>query len=262
MATLPTPADVPDASERPEVGERPDTDGLAALHEAFARHRDPRRRDELVARYAWLARSLARRFAGRGESTEDLEQVAYLGLIHAVDRFDPARGHPFRAFAEPTIVGELKRHFRDHRWGLRVGRAVQERYLATRAARDDLYQELRRTPSVRDIADRLGLDPDQVVEAMDAGAAFAPLSLQVVADATDGNLACSALDPSFEAIEIRDFVESLLARLPERQAGVLRLHSTGMTQRQIGRTIGASQMCVCRQLARGCQTLHNLARAT
>ena len=128
--------------------ERPDEE-LAGLHAAFAVSRDPRLRAELVARYDNLALSLARRFPSRRDSREDLVQVARIGLIQAVDRYDPSRNRPFVAFARPTIVGELKRHVRDHTWVMRVPRSLQERYLAVARGVDDLPRNWGACPGSR-----------------------------------------------------------------------------------------------------------------
>lgn len=229
-------------------------DEVDALLDRFVRTRDPETRAQLVRHYVWLARRIARRFAGRGESTDDLEQVAYVGLINAIDRFDPARGAQFCAFAEPTITGELRRHFRDRRWIVRVGRSTQERYLAVRAARDELCQELRRVPTVAEIGQRLGLDIGTVVDAMDAGDSFRPSFLNTTGEGP-GGLAGS--DSGFDAVEARDLLRSLVAGLPETDRTIVRLRSQGLTQREIGQILGVSQMQVSRRLMRTRQLLSN-----
>src|SRR6476469_9960678 len=150
-------------------------------------HRRPQRqftdaRAAMVHAHIGLARSLARRFANRGESLDDLNQVALLGLLKAVDRFDPDRGVQFSTFATATISGELKRHFRDKRWGVHVGRMAQERYLLVRDTTDELITLLGRSPTVAEIAERTGLDVDAVLEAQEAAAAFHLASLDAPVD--------------------------------------------------------------------------------
>ena len=229
--------------------ERPDNE-IDRLHAAFAVSRDPRLRAELATHYDNLARSLARRFPSRRESREDLVQVARVGLIHAVDRFDPDRNLPFVAFARPTIVGELKRHVRDHTWGMRVPRSLQERYLDVVRSVDDLTQELGRAPRIPEVAARVGLNADQVMEAIGVDSADRIQSLDQPND--DGR----HLDPSEEGsdldrVEERADLAALVRNLPERTQRVLELRFVHeLTQSEIGRRIGASQMCVSRTLAK------------
>ena len=145
--------------------------------EAFAESRDAGLRDQLIEAHLGLAEYLARRFANRGEPLDDLVQVASLGLVKAVERFDPARGLEFTTFATPTIVGELKRHFRDKGWAVRVPRRVQELHLRVTRVIDDLALELGRSPTVDEIATRAGTTEDEVIEAIDAGSAYRSASL-------------------------------------------------------------------------------------
>ncbi|MGH7698730.1 MAG: sigma-70 family RNA polymerase sigma factor, partial [Candidatus Dormibacteria bacterium] len=145
---------------------------------AYARDRDPTVREELVNQYSALVRSLARRFAGRGEPLEDLEQVGYLGLIAAIERFDPGLGLEFTTFATPTVLGEIKRYFRDKSWAVRVPRRLQETYARVVRTQADLSQELGRAPTVPEIGARLELEPDEVLQALEAGPAQRALSLE------------------------------------------------------------------------------------
>lgn len=234
-------------------------DELASLHEQFARSRDPRRREELVVSYDWLAHSLARRFTRRGERLEDLVQVARLGLLKAIDRFDPGRGTRFSTYAVPTIVGELKRHFRDHRWGMRVPRGLQEAYLEVRQANEELHQQLGRPPSVAEIAGCLRMDPERVLEALEARRAFRLVPLDTL-PGNGGAPIPGQGENMFEAAEARQFLDPLVSRLPEREQRILRLwFRDEMTQSEIARQVGVSQMHVSRLLARSAETLRALA---
>src|SRR3954470_5988242 len=155
-------------------------DGLvpeAELWQQFSQTRDPDVREELVNRYLSFAKGLAMRYRGASESPDDLIQVANLGLVNAIDRFDPERGTPFAAFASPTILGELKRHFRDRVWTVRVPRGLHDRMAEVDKATSELTVALQRSPSVGEIAERLDLDPGDVLEVMEANHNRRPLSL-------------------------------------------------------------------------------------
>ena len=223
---------------------------IARLHAAFALSRDPRLRAELVTHYDNLALSLARRFPSRRESREDLVQVARIGLLHAVDRFDPNRNCPFVAFARPTIMGELKRHVRDHTWGMRVPRSLQDRYLDVVRSVDDLTQELGRVPRITDVAARVGLNPDQVLEAFGVDTANRIESLDQPND--DGR----HLDPweegsDLDRVEERADLAALVRNLNERTQRLLELRFVDeLSQSEIGRRTGASQMSVSRHLTK------------
>ena len=222
---------------------------IGRLHIAFAVSRDPRLRAELVTHYDNLALSLARRFPTRRESHEDLVQVARIGLLHAVDRFDPDRNRPFVAFARPTILGELKRHLRDHTWGMGVPRSLQEHYLDVVRSVDDLTQELGRVPRLPEVAARVGLNADQVLEAIEVDSAAFIQSLDYPDDGR--HLDPGEPEPDFDRVEIRADLAALVRNLPERTQHVLELRFVDeLTQSEIGRRIGASQMCVSRILAK------------
>jgi RNA polymerase sigma-B factor len=233
---------------------------LLALHRAYAAERHAAQRDRLAAAYDNLARALARDFHTRREILEDLTQVARLGLLQAIDRFDPARERPFVVFARATIVGELKRHVRDRTWSMRVPRSLQETYLRVVRAVDELTQELGRSPRIPEVADRSGLPQDLVIEAMDLGAAQRPASLD--APLPDGRMPeTGAEDPAFAAAEGRAFVSHILGELPEREQRVLELRFLeGLTQTEIGMRLGVSQMYVSRLLCRTLSRLRNCAR--
>jgi RNA polymerase sigma-B factor len=229
-------------------------------HHRYAADRDGRLRAELVEHYVPMCRRLARRFTGRGESFEDLVQVALVGLLEALERFDPGRGIPFPAFAAPTILGELKRHFRDHRWKVRVPRRIQNRFLEVQRARDDLAQTLGRIPSVADIADHLGISTDDVVEAMDAGATFEMPTLDGESGGNGASADVPVTEPGYQRIEDRVFLGALVSRLPRQRQLVLQMRfGQGMSQAAIGRRLGTSQMHISRSLAGSLATLRALS---
>jgi RNA polymerase sigma-B factor len=231
---------------------RPDAERLVRLHSQYAATGRPGLRAELLAAYDSFAVGLARRFSSRREAPEDLAQVARLGLLKAVNRFDPGRGRPFTVFARATIVGELKRHVRDRTWSMRVPRSLQEQYLEVVRALDDLTQELGRSPRITDVAARARLTEEQVLEAIELGEVQRPLSLDVPVGEGDGYL----LDPggedsAFGAVDGRALIGNLLARLTERERQVLQMRFVDeLTQAEIAKRIGVSQMYVSRLLAR------------
>jgi RNA polymerase sigma-B factor len=232
---------------------------IGRLHTAFTVSRDPRLRAELVTHYDNLALSLARRFPTRRESREDLVQVARIGLLHAVDRFDPNRNRPFVAFARPTILGELKRHLRDHTWGMGVPRTLQERYLDVVRSVDDLTQELGRAPRMSEVAARVGLNPAQALEAIEVDSAAFIQSLDYPDD-NSRHIDPGEQEPDFDRAEIRADLATLVRNLPERTQRVLELRFVDeLTQSEIGRRIGASQMYVSRTLARTLAGLRTIA---
>jgi RNA polymerase sigma-B factor len=228
-----------------------DDDELASLHAAYAETGDRRLREHLLARYDGLAVRLARRFSTRREATEDLIQVARLGLIQAVDRFDPARGRPFAAFAHITIVGQLKRHLRDHTWRIRPTRGLQERYLLVIRTVEELTQELARSPRIAEIAARAGLSDDDVVEALEL-AYSEPRSLDAPADRdAESTYDPGADDPGFAAVDNRLEAARILAGLTTRDREIFRLRFFDqLTQSEIAALVGTNQMGVSRILAR------------
>jgi RNA polymerase sigma-B factor len=163
------------AAAQPGPGERLASDDRLLVR--YHATRDPALREELVHRYLPFAKGLAMRYRGTSEPPDDLMQVASLGLVNAIDRYDPARGAPFRAFAAPTILGELKRHFRDRVWTVRVPRGLKERIAEVEEAITKLTSTLQRSPSVEEVAEKLGLDQLEVLEAMEASDTRNPLSL-------------------------------------------------------------------------------------
>lgn len=228
------------------------------LYRRYHRTRDPRVREAIVQRHVGLVRRLAHRFDHRGEELDDLVQVAFCGLLKAVDRFDPDRGLRFATFAAPTIVGELKRHFRDHRWNVRVPRSTQENYLLVRETVDWLFQELGRRPTPADIAVSAGLSVRDVRQALQAGNSFQPLSLEHVDEDSGSWVERRLAQPcrNLQSAEDRQLATALLSRLPEYQRRVVGLRfGQDLTQRQIAERIGVSQMQVSRLLNRSLETL-------
>ena len=224
---------------------------------------DPERariRDACVELHLPLAEHLARRFAHRGEPHDDLVQVANIGLIKAVDRFEVERGLEFSTYATPTIVGEIKRHFRDKTWAVRVPRRLQELRLAMTRASADLSQSLGRSPTVPELAERLGVGEDDVIEALEAGGAYSTVPLD--ADNDDDSAGPSlgetlgVEEAAFETVENLAALRPLLADLPARERRILVLRFfDSRTQSEIAAELGISQMHVSRLLARTLERL-------
>ncbi|MFD0006307.1 SigB/SigF/SigG family RNA polymerase sigma factor [Streptomyces sp. NPDC127178] len=213
-------------------------------------------RDELVQAWLPMAERIAVRFKGRGESLEDLYQVAALGLVKAVEHYDPARGHAFEAYAVPTITGEIKRHFRDHMWTLHVPRRVQDLRNRVRSSMKELSQSTSgHAPTVAEIAEHAHLSESEVRAGMEALECFSALSLEAEMPGTDGYALGDALggpDPAYEVVVDRVTVKPCLQRLPERERTILYLRFFGgMTQSRIAQQLGISQMHVSRLLS-GC----------
>ncbi|MCF1598254.1 RNA polymerase sigma factor SigF [Streptomyces muensis] len=213
-------------------------------------------KDELIQAWLPMAERIAVRFKGRGESLEDLYQVAALGLVKAVDHYDPARGHAFEAYAVPTITGEIKRHFRDHMWTLHVPRRVQDLRNRVRSSAKELSQLTPgRAPTVAEIADHAHLSEAEVLTGMEALDCFSTLSLEAEMPGTDGYALGDAIggpDPAYDVVVDRVTVKPCLQRLPERERTILYLRFFGgMTQSRIAQQLGISQMHVSRLLS-GC----------
>jgi RNA polymerase sigma-B factor len=241
--------------------DRPDTAGafrrLATL--SPGRERDALRQD-IVCAWMPMASRLARQFRNRGESLEDLEQVARLGLVKAVSRYDPEKSTAFESYAVPTIVGEVKRHFRDHMWGVHVPRHVQELRNRVRAAHHELSSSLdERVPNVQDLAERCDLTPKEVRTGLSALESYSVLSLDAELTSASGYSLIDTLgrqEPGFERVVERESVRCSLQRLPERERHILYLRFfREMTQHQIADEIGISQMHVSRLLTRTCSRL-------
>lgn len=240
---------------------------LAALDPA-----DPHRRElreQIVHLCLPLADHIARRFAGRGETFDDLLQIARLGLLQAVDRFDPARGASFLSFAVPTIMGEIRRHFRDHTWAVRVPRSAKELHLRIGPATEVLSQRLGRVPTAREIAAELDVELTEVTRALVAGNGHTSNSLDAaVQDSDDESRSPAVLtrlgseEPCYELLEDAMAVRPLIEELPQRERQVLVWRFFGgMTQSQIAERLGVSQMQVSRILSRTLKTLREQALA-
>lgn len=231
---------------------------------------DPRRddlRERLVAGYWPLAANLARRYAHRGESLEDLRQVALLGLVQAIDHFQPERGTGFLAYAVPTIRGELRRHFRDRGWAMRVPRRIKDLHVSVHSVLGELSQDLGRAPKPSEIARRLDLPVNDVVECLDAGQAYRCDSLDKTLgedpgeDQKLGDL-LGAEDPELELVEDTQALRPMLAQLPARERRILMLRFyANLTQTQIAQRVGLSQMHVSRLLSQTLDQLRQQLRA-
>jgi RNA polymerase sigma-B factor len=211
-------------------------------------------RNQLVRMHIPLVEHLARRFRNRGEPLDDLTQVATIGLIKSVDRFDHERGVEFSTYATPTIVGEIKRHFRDKGWAVRVPRRLQELRLSLTTATSELSQRHGRSPTVHELAEHLGISEEEVLEGLESANAYSTLSLDVP-DSDDESPAVAdtlgTTDEALEGVEYRESLKPLLAQLPPREQKILVLRFfRNMTQSQIAAEVGISQMHVSRLLAR------------
>ncbi|MFI0237410.1 RNA polymerase sigma factor SigF [Streptomyces sp. NPDC016845] len=211
-------------------------------------------RNQLVRMHLPLVEHLARRFRNRGEPLDDLTQVATIGLIKSVDRFDPERGVEFSTYATPTVVGEIKRHFRDKGWAVRVPRRLQELRLSLTTATAELSQTHGRSPTVHELAEKLAISEEEVLEGLESANAYSTLSLDVP-DTDDESPAVAdtlgAEDEALEGVEYRESLKPLLEDLPPREKRILLLRFFGnMTQSQIAQEVGISQMHVSRLLAR------------
>jgi len=211
-------------------------------------------RDELITLHLPLVHHVARRFRDRGENYDDLVQVGTIGLINAIDRFEPERGLEFSTYATPTIIGEIKRHFRDRTGAVRVPRRIQELRGPMLAAREDLTNALQRTPTVREIAERLGVEPDEVLEVLEATAASFASPLDPVADESDAMSLGAILgeeDDGLQEVDDREALRPLLAQLPEREQRIIAMRfGQQLSQVEIAEQLGISQMHVSRLLAK------------
>ena len=217
-------------------------------------------RNKLVTGYLPVVQHIARRFGGRGEPVDDLEQAGTVGLLNAVDRFEPGRGIDFLSYAVPTITGEVRRHFRDRTWSMRVPRRLKDLQSSINGAVGPLSQELGRAPRPSEIAARLGIATEEVVEGLDAQQAYRSTSLDELVSGADTALTdtLGVADAELDKVDYRQTLAPLLDELPERERTILVLRFFGnMTQTQIADRVGISQMHVSRLLA---QTLSQLRR--
>jgi RNA polymerase sigma-B factor len=235
-----------------------------ALLRRYARTRDEALLDTLVARWMPLARQLARRYGRSSEPFEDLMQVASMGLVKALQGYDPDRGRAFSSYAVPTIMGELKRYFRDRTWSVRMPRSLQELAMRVDAARDRLAGEAGRSPSVSELAAATGAGEEEVLEALQAGDAYHATSLEAQRSDDEDAFSLGDLlgdtDDGFRLAEHRVLLTSVLCELGERDREILRLRfEEDLTQQQIAAIIGVSQMQVSRLLRRSLATLRSAA---
>jgi RNA polymerase sigma-B factor len=238
-----------DAGKSPPRGRSIGLEDEGELLRRYADTRSPELRDELVNRFMPLARSLAMRYRRRSESLEDLVQVASLGLMKAIDGYDPGRGKPFTAYAVPTVLGELRRHFRDHVWNVRLPRGLQELTMNVDEATNGLTEELGRVPTAAEIGERLEISTEDVLEALEASHARRTMSLDAPRIAEEEALptveTIGRADGGYERVEADLAAER--AALDDREWEVLRLRFVDeLTQREIGRRLGVSQMQVSR----------------
>jgi RNA polymerase sigma-B factor len=227
--------------------------------ELVRRHRSGDRAalDELIKRYKPLASGLARRYSYTSETADDLEQVASIGLVAAINRFDPDRGKSLRAFAVPTILGELRRHFRDTGWSVHMPRPLQERARDVREATNKMTAELQRSPTPREVAERMNISVEDVLESRAVRRAYSPDSLDAAPSPADDGSPRSwdsfhgTDEPGYERVEANAVVERAMRALPDREQQIIRLRfGAELSQAEIGDALGISQMHVSRLLRR------------
>jgi RNA polymerase sigma-B factor len=246
----------------------PDRRETDELFRRLREEQDPATREALVTRFLPLARQLARRYQRGNEPFEDLVQVASLGLVKAVDRFDPDRGVAFSSYAVPTILGELKRYFRDSGWAVHVPRGLQERVMKTDQIVGKLTIKLGRAPGVAEVAEEMGLELEEVLEAMDASQAYDAVSLEAGRDSDrpdEGTIGdtLGEEDERIELIEYGTTIAGTLDALPDRDRLVLKLRFVDdMTQSEIAERVGVSQMQVSRLIRRALERLRTVAESS
>jgi RNA polymerase sigma-B factor len=229
------------------------------LLDSYKRNGDTAARDRLIEEMLPLVRALAARYSGRGEAVEDLVQVGAIGLIKAIDRFDPERGVELSTYAVPTVVGEIRRHFRDKAWALHVPRRLKELNQQLAALLDDLTAELGRSPTIDELAEAAGADVEEVLEALESSHAYATRSLSApLDDAGDGTLADTLAqeEMGYAKVEQGTIVETGLTALDPRERRIVELRFyEGLTQSQIAAEVGISQMHVSRLLRHALETM-------
>jgi RNA polymerase sigma-B factor len=230
---------------------------LRALHRRYRDSKDPaereRIREQLVGAYHDFVYFLARKFQNRGEPLDDIVQVGYLGLIKAIERFDPDLGYEFTTFATLTVAGEIKRHFRDKGTAIRFPRRLQELHQSVVRVNEQMKNELGRDPTVTELAERLAVTPDDVTEAMEIGPAYMPLSLDQPLTSGDGQESgavserIGGADPELERVEMRDVLDRAMEHLTPRERAIMAMRFyEQMSQSEIARRLGISQMHVSR----------------
>jgi RNA polymerase sigma-B factor len=237
-----------------------DRDAEMARFRAYAETGDETKRNALVEEFAWVARHCARRFADRGEPFDDLVQVGMLGVLKAVQRFDPEHGTSFVSFALPTVLGELRRHFRDATWAVRVPRRLKDLHVEVGATIDFLGTENGRPPTPDQVAEHLGITVEEVLEALDAGAAYRSAPLNVSGergeDDEPGGILLGSDDPRLAGADDRVMLREALAALPPRERRILELRfAEGLSQSEIAEHVGVSQVHVSRLLRKSIRLL-------
>ena len=239
--TLAKPAQTPERAE------------AQRLLREYREHHDPKVRDRLVELNSDLVRYIARRFANRGEPLEDIEQVGFVGLIQAIERFDPSLENEFSTFATPTIAGEIRRYFRDRSWAVRVPRRLQENLVRVNGASQTLQGELGRAPTVNEIAKRVGLEPDEVLSALEVSPAQHTVSLDTpsAANATEDSATLGERlgleDANLERVEAQELLERVMSHLTPRERRILALRFVEqLPQTEVAKRLGISQMHVSR----------------
>jgi len=234
------------------------------IFRALREHPDAATRDRLIEHYLPLARSVANRYRHAPQSFEDVLQVANLALVKAVDGFDPERGLAFSSYAVPTIIGEIKRHFRDTAWALHVPRALKEKVLLVERCERDLSAALGRAPTVDDLAAATGLSNEGVLDALEARSAHDAESIDRGGDEDDGierSAAIGAVDELLEAVDVRATLSTAMSQLGERDQRIVRLRFVdGLTQTQIAERVGVSQMQVSRLLRSALRELREIVQ--
>jgi len=236
---------------------RPDREELRALHRRYRESKDPAERDrireQLVAAYHDFVYFLARKFQNRGEPLDDIVQVGYLGLIKAIERFDPDLGYEFTTFATLTVAGEIKRHFRDKGTAIRFPRRLQELHQSAVRVNEQMKNELGREPTVAELAERLGVAPEDVTEAIEMGPAQTPLSLDQTLGSPDGEPGRAVAesigdeDPELDRVEMRDVLNRAMEHLTPRERAIMAMRFyEQMSQSEIAKRLGISQMHVSR----------------
>lgn len=226
-------------------------DNMQELFEEYAKTKDQKLRDELIEKNLYIAEILAKKFVGKGIDYDDIFQIASLGLILAVDRYEPSRGFKFSSFATPTILGEIKRYFRDKGWTIKVPRRVQENTKKVKDAYHHLSMVNGEAPTVKEIADYLGIDSDEVLIAMDAGKVYTPQSIDYEIGTDDKKTALSDIigddDQNFKDFENREQLEALMKNLSKTEKEIVRKRFFEQkTQLEIAGELGLSQMSVSR----------------
>jgi RNA polymerase sigma-B factor len=238
--------------------------------ELVRRHRagDRAAQEELIARYRSLAIGLARRYSYTSETADDLEQVAAIGLVAAIKRYDPDRGKSLRAFAVPTILGELRRHFRDTGWSVHMPRPLQERARDVREMTTKMTTDLQRSPTPREVAERMGLSVEEVLESRAVRRAYSPDSLDAPPKPGDDDSPRSwdtmhgSVDEGYARVEASALVERAMSALPEREQQIIRLRfGAELSQAEIGNVLGISQMHVSRLLRRSLDRVGTIVSA-